>query len=167
MGLSGKERQVFQPDASLSEHRTESLWLPLSCFKKMLLFPQNIAECGHMQPRLDTSITLDARKEAACQQNIAYGKSTKFTGKQFHEHGLRDGMRKRRLAIGRFSRWLQGTRVGTEAPFFKAHFPNFGAGPISRQQTVGRKVWSLMGFFKRWGAVTFASTSDAEAQGRS
>ncbi|KAL7980965.1 hypothetical protein Chor_002119 [Crotalus horridus] len=30
------------------------------------------AECGHMQPRLDTSITLDTRKEAACQQNIAY-----------------------------------------------------------------------------------------------
>ncbi|KAK9392405.1 complement C5 [Crotalus adamanteus] len=30
------------------------------------------AECGHMQPQLDTSITLDTRKEAACQQNIAY-----------------------------------------------------------------------------------------------
>ncbi|XP_015685208.1 complement C5 [Protobothrops mucrosquamatus] len=30
------------------------------------------AECGHMQPRMDTSITLDTRKEAACQQNIAY-----------------------------------------------------------------------------------------------
>ncbi|XP_013917739.1 PREDICTED: complement C5-like [Thamnophis sirtalis] len=30
------------------------------------------AECGHMQPRLDTSITLDTRKEAACRDNIAY-----------------------------------------------------------------------------------------------
>ncbi|XP_026568244.1 complement C5 [Pseudonaja textilis] len=30
------------------------------------------AECGHMQPQLDTSITLDTRKEAACQENIAY-----------------------------------------------------------------------------------------------
>uniref|UniRef100_A0A8C5RYF1 Complement C5 n=1 Tax=Laticauda laticaudata TaxID=8630 RepID=A0A8C5RYF1_LATLA len=29
-------------------------------------------ECGHMQPQLDTSITLDTRKEAACQENIAY-----------------------------------------------------------------------------------------------
>ncbi|XP_063172563.1 complement C5 [Candoia aspera] len=29
-------------------------------------------ECGHMQPRLDNSITFDTRKEAACQENIAY-----------------------------------------------------------------------------------------------
>ncbi|XP_025028061.1 complement C5 [Python bivittatus] len=29
-------------------------------------------ECGHMQPRLDKSITFDTRKEAACQENIAY-----------------------------------------------------------------------------------------------
>ncbi|ETE63363.1 Complement C5, partial [Ophiophagus hannah] len=30
------------------------------------------AECGHMQPQLDMSITLDTRKVAACQENIAY-----------------------------------------------------------------------------------------------
>ncbi|XP_058015546.1 complement C5 [Ahaetulla prasina] len=30
------------------------------------------AECGHMQPQLDTSITLDTRREAACRENIAY-----------------------------------------------------------------------------------------------
>ncbi|XP_070812032.1 complement C5 [Pituophis catenifer annectens] len=30
------------------------------------------AECGHMQPQLDMSITLDTRREAACRENIAY-----------------------------------------------------------------------------------------------
>uniref|UniRef100_A0A670YCG7 Complement C5 n=1 Tax=Pseudonaja textilis TaxID=8673 RepID=A0A670YCG7_PSETE len=42
------------------------------------------AECGHMQPQLDTSITLDTRKEAACQENIAYGMNLVFPSICFH-----------------------------------------------------------------------------------
>ncbi|KAH0615516.1 hypothetical protein JD844_004875 [Phrynosoma platyrhinos] len=32
------------------------------------------AECGRMQAKLDQSISIDSRKDAACQSNIAYGK---------------------------------------------------------------------------------------------
>lgn len=34
----------------------------------------NIAECSQMQKKLDLTITADRRREAACQQVIAYGK---------------------------------------------------------------------------------------------
>ncbi|KAG8141757.1 hypothetical protein E2320_006443 [Naja naja] len=55
------------------------------------------AECGHMQPQLDMSITLDTRKEAACQENIAYVykvviKSSKEEGSfvKYHAYPLDD-----------------------------------------------------------------------------
>lgn len=33
----------------------------------------NVAECSKVQERLDRSITADTRREAACQNDIAYG----------------------------------------------------------------------------------------------
>lgn len=35
--------------------------------------PLNVAECSRIQGRLDQSITADIRREAACQNDIAYG----------------------------------------------------------------------------------------------
>lgn len=39
----------------------------------LAFFFLNVAECSQVQERLDQSITADARREAACQSDIAYG----------------------------------------------------------------------------------------------
>lgn len=48
----------------------------------------NVAECSKVQERLDRSITADTRREAACQNDIAYGNIwiviTYFTGSDWN-----------------------------------------------------------------------------------